>query len=174
MDSNPADTNAESSEIPTTLSTWSCLTQNVEQTLKLGQEIGQAAVGGLVLALSGNLGAGKTHLTQGIAIGLGIERKLVNSPTFALVQEYAGRLPVFHFDTYRLRSVDEFLELGFDEYLAAQGVCVIEWADRVVNVLPADRLTIRILVESENSRRFEFQAGGALSLQVLATMTSKR
>jgi tRNA threonylcarbamoyladenosine biosynthesis protein TsaE len=154
-------------EIPTGISTWTCRTQSVEETQELGQTIGQCAVGGTVLALSGNLGAGKTHLTQGIAVGLGIERKLVNSPTFALVQEYAGRLPVFHFDTYRLRSVDEFLELGFDEYLAADGVCIIEWADRVLEVLPSDRLTIQISATSDSERRFDWQAGGLKSLQVL-------
>jgi tRNA threonylcarbamoyladenosine biosynthesis protein TsaE len=154
-------------EISTASSSWTCRTQSVAETQELGQAIGQCVVGGTVLALSGNLGAGKTHLTQGIAVGLGIERKLVNSPTFALIQEYAGRLPIFHFDTYRLRSVDEFLELGFDEYLAAQGICIIEWADRVLEVLPDDRLTIQISTTSNSERQFDWQAGGVKSLQVL-------
>lgn len=154
----------------TDASIWTCTTHSVEQTLELGKIVGNVIPGGSVLALSGNLGSGKTHLTQGIAVGLGIDRKLVNSPTFALVQEYAGRIPVFHFDTYRLRSVDEFLELGFDEYLAAHGVCIIEWADRVVDVLPVDRLTIRISVENENARRLEWQAGGSTSEQILTAV----
>jgi tRNA threonylcarbamoyladenosine biosynthesis protein TsaE len=149
---------------------WTCTTNSVEQTLELGKILGSVIQGGAVLALSGNLGSGKTHLTQGIAIGLGIDRKLVNSPTFALVQEYAGRVPVFHFDTYRLRSIDEFLELGFDEYLAANGVCIIEWADRVISVLPDERLTICIWVENENSRRFDWQAGGDRSERNLAAV----
>ncbi|MDB5392461.1 MAG: TsaE protein required for threonylcarbamoyladenosine t(6)A37 formation in tRNA [Planctomycetaceae bacterium] len=170
MDSTSAEANALSGGDSDSDGRWVNRTDSVDQTLKLGQILGQLVTPGTVLALSGNLGAGKTHFTQGIAMGLGIERKLVNSPTFALIQEYSGRLPVFHFDTYRLRSVDEFLELGFDEYLAAQGVCIIEWGDRVIEVLPADRLTIRISVESDCLRRFDWQSGGVSSGHTLAKL----
>jgi len=153
---------------------WSCLTRSVEETHALGSLLGQFAAAGTVLALTGQLGARKTHLTQGIALGLGIDRKLVNSPTFALIQEYAGRLPVFHFDTYRLRSTDEFLELGFDEYLAAQGVCIIEWANRVREVLPRDCLNITLTVETETIRRLEFQAAGPVSSVLLAAIMERK
>lgn len=153
---------------------WACVTRSVEETWKLGQVVGEVLTPGSVLALNGNLGAGKTHFTQGIAMGLGVDRKRVNSPTFALVQEYAGRLPVFHFDSYRLRTTDEFLELGFDEYLESRGVCVIEWADRVLQVLPKDRLSIQISVVDENSRRFEWHAGGPSSQKLLQLIQDRQ
>ena len=149
---------------------WSCETHCVEETRRLGARLGELLEANSVIALAGNLGAGKTHLTQGIATGLGIERRLVNSPTFALVQEYAGRLPVFHFDTYRLSSVAEFLDLGFDEYLTLRGVCIIEWAERVAEVLPADTLTIRICATGETTRRFDWQAGGEISRRILGIL----
>lgn len=154
-------------------SNWSCETHNVDDTRRLGADLGAVLEPGSVIALSGNLGAGKTHLTQGIAEGLGIERRLVNSPTFALVQEYAGRLPVFHFDTYRLRNVDEFLDLGFDEYLSLRGVCIIEWAERVAEVLPADTLSVRVSATGESTRLFEWQAGGEIALRVLEALRSR-
>ena len=154
-------------------SSWSCETHSVDETRQLGAHLGEALEPSSVIALSGNLGAGKTHLTQGIAEGLGIERRLVNSPTFALVQEYAGRLPVFHFDTYRLRNVDEFLDLGFDEYLSLRGVCIIEWAERVAEVLPADTLTVRVIATGESIRLFEWQAGGEVSLRSLQTLRNR-
>ncbi|MDB5335471.1 MAG: tsaE [Planctomycetaceae bacterium] len=158
---------------PTSASSWSCETHSVDETRQLGAHLGEALEPSSVIALSGNLGAGKTHLTQGIAEGLGIERRLVNSPTFALVQEYAGRLPVFHFDTYRLRNVDEFLDLGFDEYLSLRGVCIIEWAERVAEVLPADTLTVRVSATGESTRLFEWQAGGEVSLRILQTLRNR-
>ncbi|MFO1022384.1 MAG: tRNA (adenosine(37)-N6)-threonylcarbamoyltransferase complex ATPase subunit type 1 TsaE [Planctomycetales bacterium] len=113
---------------------------------------------GTVIALVGSLGAGKTRFTQGIATGLEINPLEVNSPTFALVQEYSGRLPVAHFDTYRLRSEDEFLELGSEEYLSGKGVCIVEWADRVTTLLPAHTLWVRLSAASETERRLVFQA----------------
>ena len=146
---------------------WSCETHSVDETRQLGSRLGASLEAGTVIALSGNLGAGKTHFTQGIAEGLGIERRLVNSPTFALVQEYGGQLPVFHFDTYRLHNVDEFLDLGFDEYLSLHGVCIIEWAERVAEVLPVDTLTIRISATGETTRQFDLWAGGEVSLKIL-------
>ena len=146
---------------------WTCETHSVDATRQLGGRLGQALEASSVIALSGNLGAGKTHLTQGIAEGLGIERRLVNSPTFALVQEYAGRLSVFHFDTYRLKTVDEFLDLGFDEYLSYRGVCIVEWAERVAEVLPDDTLSIRVTATGESTRQFDWRAGGEISRRVL-------
>lgn len=152
---------------------WSCETCSVDETRQLGANLGESLEPSSVVALSGNLGAGKTHLTQGIAEGLGIERRLVNSPTFALVQEYAGRLPVFHFDTYRLRNVDEFLDLGFDEYLSLRGVCIIEWAERVAEVLPPDTLTVRVSATGETIRRFEWHAGGEISRRILDKLRTR-
>ncbi len=136
-------------------------------TRQLGMAIGGAAEPGLVVALVGNLGAGKTRLVQAAAQGLGVVGVPVNSPTFVLIHEYQGRLPVYHFDTYRLRDIDEFLELGADEYMAGEGVCFVEWADRMEEVLPRDRLTVTFEITGERSRRIEIAAGGPRSLRVL-------
>ena len=121
----------------------------------------------LVIGLIGDLGAGKTRLVAAAAEGLGAERGDVNSPTFVLIQEYEGRLPVYHFDTYRLKDEDEFLELGADDYMSGDGVCFIEWADRMTDVLPRDRLTIRIEVTGQKTRRLHLEAGGLRSQRVI-------
>ncbi len=136
-------------------------------TAQLGRTLGVCAQPGLVVGLTGNLGAGKTRLVQSAAEGLGADRADVNSPTFVLIQEYDGRLPVYHFDTYRLRDEDEFLELGADEYMDGNGVCLIEWADRVADVLPRDRLTIELEMTGLESRRVRLTAGGPRSQRVL-------
>ena len=110
-----------------------------------GVALGELLFPGAVVALDGELGAGKTHLVRGICSGLGVPNlAAVNSPTFVLIQEYRGRLPVFHFDAYRLTSPREFAELGVEEYFAAGGVCCVEWASRVAEFLPGDRLGVRL------------------------------
>ena len=142
-------------------------------TARLGRLLGEAAVPGLVIGLVGNLGAGKTRLVQAAAEGLEADRSDVNSPTFVLIQEYAGRLPLYHFDTYRLRDEDEFLELGADEYMAGDGVCFIEWADRMADVLPRDRLTVELEITGTESRQARLQASGSKSQAVLQTVQSR-
>ena len=116
----------------------------------------------------GPLGAGKTRLVQSIATALGADRRSVNSPTFILIQEYDAPLPIFHCDTYRLRNVDEFLDLGVEEMFRSGGVCLIEWADRVTEVLPDDRLQIGIEVLGPTERRFTLTALGPQSVESLA------
>ncbi|MBI1309774.1 tRNA (adenosine(37)-N6)-threonylcarbamoyltransferase complex ATPase subunit type 1 TsaE [bacterium] len=145
-----------------------------EETRQLGRSVGEVAEAGLVVALVGNLGAGKTRFVQAAAEGLGVEGVPVNSPTFVLIHEYQGRLPVYHFDTYRLRDIDEFLELGADEYMAGEGVCFIEWADRMDEVLPRDRLTVTFEITGEQSRRIELTAGGPRSQRVLERLRNER
>lgn len=146
---------------------WSITVESEAETKRLARKLGELAVPGTVVALVGDLGAGKTRFAQGLAAGLGVDERVVNSPTFVLIQEYPGRLPMYHFDTYRLRDVSAFLELGAEEYLAGEGVCLIEWADRVEPVLPADRLTVRFSIAGPESRRLDFAAGGATSLELL-------
>lgn len=116
---------------------------------------------GAVVALVGQLGAGKTHLVRSIAEGLGVKNAAaVTSPTFVLIQEYPARLPIFHFDAYRLGGEREFAELGVDEYFQGNGVCLVEWADRVVGTLPPEHLRIEIRFVDEQRRRFEIEARG--------------
>jgi tRNA threonylcarbamoyladenosine biosynthesis protein TsaE len=144
------------------------------ETQLLGRALGEAAQPGLVVALVGNLGAGKTRFVQAAAEGLDIPREAVNSPTFVLIHEYEGRLPVYHFDTYRLGDIDEFLELGADEYMSGDGVCFIEWADRMEEVLPKDRLTITFEITGELTRRVRLAAGGRVSQSVLQSLIDHR
>ena len=140
-----------------------------EATEQFGNRLGTLLFPGAVVALSGPLGAGKTFLVRAIAIGLGVpDARWVTSPTFVLIQEYDAPLPIFHCDTYRLRSVDEFLDLGVDEMFQSGGVFLIEWADRVTPVLPADRLQIEIEVAGETARTFRFTALGPVSAGVLS------
>jgi len=114
-----------------------------------------------VVALVGQLGAGKTHLVRAIAEGLEIaDARLVSSPTFVLIQEYDARLPIYHFDAYRLRTEAEFDDLGAHEYFAGSGVCLVEWADRVPGCLPSEYLLVRINITGETSRRLELTPVG--------------
>jgi tRNA threonylcarbamoyladenosine biosynthesis protein TsaE len=101
-----------------------------------------------VIALNGDLGAGKTTLTQAIARGMQIT-EAVTSPTFALAQEYSGRVPLFHFDPYRLDSAEAFADIGFDEYFERGGVIVVEWADKITMLLPEERLTLTLTLSDE-------------------------
>jgi len=149
---------------------WKILSRSPEETGRLGQALGRLSVPGTIIGLIGNLGAGKTRFVQGIAEGLEVNPLLVNSPTFTLIQEYEGRLPIAHFDTYRLRSEAEFLELGADEYLQGSGICLLEWADRVLGMLPPDRIDLQISLAGENERELDFCAGGPQSRQLLQAL----
>ncbi len=126
---------------------------NLEATEALGRRLGPLLFPGAVVALVGGLGAGKTHFVRAVAEGLGVTNPAaVTSPTFTLVHEYPARLPVYHFDTYRLNTPAEFVALGTDEYFHGDGVCLIEWADRVTDVLPAERLELRFRVLTGTER----------------------
>jgi tRNA threonylcarbamoyladenosine biosynthesis protein TsaE len=132
-----------------------------EATRQFGYRLAELLFPNSVIALIGNLGAGKTFLVRAIAEGLGLPaRALVTSPTFVLVQEYAGRLPIYHFDVYRLKSASEFFDLGANEYFEAGGVCLVEWADRVERQLPPDHLRIMMHVTGEASRHVELEGYG--------------
>ena len=128
---------------------------------------------GMTVALVGNLGAGKTRLVRAIATGLGVNPLCVGSPTFGLIHEYEGRLPVYHFDAYRLRNVAEFLELGVEELLSGDGVCLIEWADQVSEVLPRDHLRIEIEHSGATSRKFRITATGEPCRRLIDELTTE-
>ena len=131
------------------------------ETAKLGAALANVLWPGSVMALDGPLGAGKTRLVQALAEALGVPRSECVSPTFMLINEYRGRLPIYHFDAYRVKDEDEFLELGPDEYFEGPGITLVEWAERVEGCLPAERLEIRIEPISPTERRFEITARGA-------------
>ena len=149
---------------------WSCDSHSVEQTRELGMRLAQCVQPGDVIGLDGDLGAGKTHFVQGLVEALGVDRDAVTSPTFTLIQEYPTRIPVCHFDAYRLRDSDEFLELGVDELLGGDVVCVIEWASRVADVLPRNRLQVNIVVTSESAWQFSWTATGPRGEQLLSRL----
>lgn len=117
---------------------------NTEDTFQLGVKLGSNAMKGEVYCLSGDLGVGKTVFTQGFAKGLGIE-ETVNSPTFTIIQVYKGNgLPLYHFDVYRISDVEEMEEIGYEDYFYGDGVCLIEWAELIDELLPENRTTITI------------------------------
>lgn len=130
--------------------------KNEEDTRAFGLELAEKCAAGTVIALIGDLGTGKTTLTKSIAGGLGITRA-ITSPTFTILQEYReGRLPLFHFDVYRLRGPEDLFEIGADEYFYGNGVCVVEWADLVMEALPEDTWYIFIeYAEEENGRTYK-------------------
>lgn len=139
-----------------------------DETLQIGRALGGACEPGLVVGLVGPLGAGKTHFVRGVAEGLHVsDSRVVSSPTFVLIQEYAGDLPIYHFDTYRLATAADFSDLGVDEYFEGDGVCLVEWADRVPQILPDDRLEITLEIRSELERVLRFVALGAIACRVL-------
>jgi tRNA threonylcarbamoyladenosine biosynthesis protein TsaE len=134
---------------------------NLAGTEAFGGRLASALFPGAVIALVGPLGAGKTHLVRAVALGLGLANpNQVSSPTFVLIQEYAARLPIYHFDAYRLKSEAEFADLGVHEYFQGSGVCLIEWADKVPSCLPAELLIIKMVVTGTESRRLEIEARG--------------
>ncbi len=118
--------------------------ENEEAVRKFGRELGAAAKAGSVIALTGDLGAGKTTLTKAIAEGLGV-KEIITSPTFNIIKQYdSGRLPLYHFDVYRITDPDEMYELGYEEYFYGEGVCVVEWADMIDELIPEDAVRIDI------------------------------
>lgn len=128
------------------------LSNSPADTEAFGERLAKRLRAGDVVAFTGALGMGKTALTRGLARGLGC-RGRVTSPTFTIVNEYAGDVPLFHFDMYRLSSSDELYDIGWDDYLARGGVCAVEWSERVADALPEDAVTVDIARgESDESR----------------------
>ena len=130
-------------------------THDPEETFEVGRTIGMNAKPGQIYTLTGDLGVGKTVFTQGVAAGLGITEP-VNSPTFTIIQEYEdGRLPFYHFDVYRIGDLEEMEEIGYDDYFFGQGICLIEWAELVEEILPEKR--IEVTIEKDLEKGFEYR-----------------
>nr|WP_294678628.1 tRNA (adenosine(37)-N6)-threonylcarbamoyltransferase complex ATPase subunit type 1 TsaE [uncultured Blautia sp.] len=130
-------------------------TNTPEETYEAGKKIGEKARAGQIYTLTGDLGVGKTVFTQGVAAGLGITEP-VNSPTFTIVQEYEdGRLPFYHFDVYRIGAVDEMDEIGYDDYFFGEGICLIEWAELIEDILPENR--IQVIIEKDLEKGFDYR-----------------
>lgn len=125
---------------------------SLEETKEFGYRLGNLLNKGDVVCLSGDLGAGKTTLSKSIAKGLDVEED-VTSPTFTIINEYEGRLPLYHFDVYRIMDIEEMYEIGYEEYFYGDGVCIVEWASQIKELIPDKHLWIEIkLGENENSR----------------------
>jgi tRNA threonylcarbamoyladenosine biosynthesis protein TsaE len=130
------------------------ISESIEQTLQIAHFIGEKLRKGDVLALSGELGSGKTCFTGGLARGLGVDDKYqITSPTFTLINEYPARCKLYHFDVYRLNSYSEFDDLGYEEYFCSDGVVVIEWAEKIVQILPEETIFISFKYLDENRRK---------------------
>ncbi|MED1202696.1 tRNA (adenosine(37)-N6)-threonylcarbamoyltransferase complex ATPase subunit type 1 TsaE [Heyndrickxia acidicola] len=139
------------------MKSYEFITNSPEETFEFAKRIAALLQPKDVLLLEGDLGAGKTTFTKGLAKGLGID-KTVNSPTFTIIKEYAGRLPLYHMDVYRVQ--DEFEDLGFDEYFEGEGVTIVEWAHLIKEQLPKDSLSINIFHLESDKRRFEIKPKG--------------
>ena len=147
-------------------------TNSAEETRSLASTLGAILRPGDTLCLIGDLGAGKTTFTQGLALGLGLPPdEPVNSPTFMLLAEHpGGRVPLFHFDVYRLPDSSALYDLAFDEYLSGEGVVVIEWADRITDALPPDRLDLVFSAVSYDTRQITVTAQGERAKEILSQL----
>ena len=152
------------------------LTRDPEETKRIGKNLGQSVSAGSIVALTGELGSGKTTLVQGIGQGLEVNC-LIKSPSFVIINEYSGRIPLYHFDLYRLDSAPELSYLGYEEYFYERGgVVVIEWAQKIRNLLPEEYLDIDIRIVGPSKRKIRVQAYGSLYqgiVKYLRTVSSR-
>ncbi len=134
------------------------ISNSIEETSAIGTRLAAGLKKGDVVALIGELGAGKTVLTKGIAKGLGVKDvRYVNSPTFVIIKEYKGNIPLYHFDLYRLSGPGMLDGICYDEYFYGDGVAVVEWADKIASILPKKHLEVRLSVAGENKRKIEIK-----------------
>jgi len=165
----PQDEAKPGTEFFTEMSYLKLISHSPEQTQRLGVRIGELSLPGDILLLVGALGTGKTCLTQGIAWGLGIKEYTL-SPSFVIIRELYGRLPLYHIDLYRLNHMGEIVELGLDDYLYGSGVCVVEWAEKGLSVLPTEHLLIQISYLSDTERNFQLKPSGKRYLEIVAQL----
>ena len=154
------------------MSLLSLVSGSAKQTQSLGRRLGELAQPGDLFLLVGSLGAGKTCLTQGIAWGLGISG-YTTSPSFVVINEYQGRLPLYHVDLYRLDRIEEVSELGLDDYLDGRGVCVVEWAGKALSVLPMGHLLIEMGFLTDTSRSLRLKPSGDRYLRMLSQLAQR-
>jgi len=147
------------------------ISHSPEETQNFGVRIGELCLPGDIFLLVGSLGSGKTCLTQGIAWGLGI-KEYAASPSFVVVRELHGRLVLYHIDLYRLDHIEEIVDLGLDDYLYGDGVCVVEWAEKGLSVLPEEHMLIQIDYVSDSERRLQLRPSGNRYAKILAQLHS--
>ena len=131
-------------------------THSADETTALGYKIGKKLKKGDIIAMQGTLAAGKTTITKGIAQALDISEE-ITSPTFCLISEYYGKMPLYHMDVYRLDGTEDFINLGVDDMLYGDGVCIIEWSEKIMDELPKNTIILRILPQDDNSRKIEIE-----------------
>ena len=131
-------------------------THSADETTALGYKIGKKLKKGDIIATQGTLAAGKTTITKGIAQALDISEE-ITSPTFCLISEYYGKMPLYHMDVYRLDGTEDFINLGVDDMLYGDGVCIIEWSEKIMDELPKNTIILRILPQDDNSRKIEIE-----------------
>ena len=134
------------------------LTYNENETMSIAENLGKTLVPGTVVALYGELGTGKTTFTRGLACGLGTDTN-VSSPTFTIVNEYFGSVPLFHFDMYRLESENELFDIGWDDYLERGGICVVEWSEKIPGAFPPETIEVRLTNLGGDIRQIDISGG---------------
>lgn len=142
-------------------------TRGVKETISLGRAVGRHLSPGDVICLSGELGTGKTCFVKGLAEGLGIKAKNVTSPTFIIIREYKGKIPLYHIDLYRIGFVEDIRDIGMEEVIYGQGVTAIEWAEKISDKLPDERIEIALKYGDEKTRSIEMSAFGPHHSEIL-------
>lgn len=137
------------------------VSRSLSDTIKIGRKLAHGLRRGDIICLSGQLGSGKTVLTKGIAEGIGFKKEAVVSPTFVIIRQYdKGKLPLYHFDLYRLRSPEDIQSLGYEEYFFGEGVTVVEWSDKLKHLMPKEYLSIEVEIKTETDRCLHLKAFG--------------
>jgi tRNA threonylcarbamoyladenosine biosynthesis protein TsaE len=151
---------------------WTVISGSAAETVALGERLGALLGEGEFIALTGELGSGKTQFARGVAAGIGVDRAVpVTSPTYTLMNIYHGRLPLYHFDLYRLVGDQDVADPGFEEYFYGSGVCLVEWAERLGCLLPEERLTVLFDYLDDSSRKISFEPYGERYEEIVKNMT---